>query len=80
MGRSSFASCCNFFHLCTFPPTARLQVSFFSLFPGKLKQVQVEGGEKEKERFFVFSEGYFTVGNSKNHGAETWKMKSNHRG
>ena len=52
MGRSSFASCRNFFHLCTFPPTARLQVSFFSLFPGKLKQVQVEEGEKEKGEFF----------------------------
>lgn len=52
MGRSSFASCRNFFHLCTFPPTARLQVSFLSLFPGKLKQVQVEEGEKEKGEFF----------------------------
>ena len=54
MGRSSFASCRNFFHFCTFPPTARLQVSFFSLFPGKLKQVQVEGGEIEERSVFSY--------------------------
>ena len=54
MGRSSFASCRNFFNFCTFPPTARLQVSFFSLFPGKLKQVQVEGGEKEERSVFSY--------------------------
>ena len=51
-GKIPFCKLPQFFSFVYISPTARLQVSFFSLFPGKLKQVQVEGGEKEIGAFF----------------------------